>query len=168
MLQHPFPDALLGPIMEFAAALIDAIAPGAAGLVAAAAVAGIVTGLAFGTLAGAALTRRAARRAIRRLELLAGGDLSSPVAGLGRADLAGEVARATERVAAALKAAQAREAELRAAIAAAQARAAASESAAATPPVPQDGTSALAAAIAAVLAEELAPTPDDEEPRAAA
>lgn len=168
-----FPEAILGPTTALLDTLRDTFAPGGVGLVAAAAAAGIVTGIAFGMLAGAALTRRSVRAAVLRLHALAGGDVSSPVAGVGRSDLAGDVARATERTAAALKSSLAREAELRAALAAAEARAEAAEReaaarAASETAAPADERAALAAAVAAILAEELAATQAEGEALAAA
>jgi hypothetical protein len=163
-----FPEAILGPTTALLDTLRDTFAPGGVGLVAAAAAAGIVTGIAFGMLAGAALTRRSVRAALLRLHALAGGDVSSPVAGAGRSDLAGEVARATERTAAALKSSLAREAELRAALAAAESRAEAAARAASETAAPADERAALAAAVAAILAEELAATQAEGEALAAA
>jgi len=168
-----FYEATLGQITTLLDLLREALAPGGFGLVVAAAVAGVVTGIPFGLLAGAALTRRSVRGAVLRLRALAGGDVSSPVPGVGRSDLVGEVARATERAAAALKSSLAREAELRAALAAAEARAEAAEReasereaaarAASEAAAPADERAALLAAVATILAEELAARPAEGE-----
>lgn len=134
------------------------------GLVAAAALAGIVTGFAFGALLGTWRLRRAMRAPVARLEALAAGDDASPVPGAARRDVAGEVARATERIVSSVTAARRAEAALRAALDEAAARAAAAERRAGEAEARADEAMArrdgaaesLAAAVAAILAEELA------------
>lgn len=164
------PERLSSLSVETIAALVAELSSAREGLVAAAALAGIVTGLAFGALLGGWRLRRAMRAPLARLVALTERDDASPVPGALRQDLAGEVARAAERIAAAQAECRRREAALRAALDEAEARAAeadrradasearaqAAEARAEAASQRNSAEAALIASVAAVLAEELA------------